>query len=267
MQIIPIKTRKIYPEDSLLEVFAEGLKKAQVKLQDGDIVAVVSKVVALTEGGLVNLGSTEGGSKKNLRSLVTKEADVIISPRSADFMLTMKNGILTPNSGIDQSNVPEGHAILWPRDAYDSAEKMRVTFKKFFGSKQASLKKIGILIFDSCVMPLRNGVVGVALGYSGFYGVEDYRGKRDLCGKVLRVTQKNIADGLATAATLVTGEGAESVPFVVIRGAPVKWVGRGSADSRDIRENPGEIKRAPNDCLYRELYPAKLLNASGGKSS
>lgn len=254
MQIIPIKTRKIQPKDSLLEVFTEGLKKAKVKLQDGDIIAVVSKVVALVEGGLVNLGSAEGDSKKNLRSLIVKEADVIISPRSADFMLTMKNGILTPNSGIDQSNIPEGHAIVWPRDAYDSAERMLVTLKK------KPLKKIGVLIFDSCVMPLRNGVVGVTLGYSGFCGVEDYRGKRDLFGKVLRVTQKNIADGLATAATLVTGEGAESVPFVVIREAPVKWVGHGSADSR-------EIQRAPGDCLYRDLYPTKLLNASGRKSA
>ncbi len=244
MQIIPIKTRKIYPEDSLLEAFAEGLKKAQVKLQDGDIVAVVSKVVALTEGELVHIGSTKD-SKKKLKNLIKEQSGYIFNTKSNEFLLTVKNGILTPNAGIDQSNIPEGYAITWPRDSYASAKKMRKHIQE-----KTQLKKIGVLIFDSCIMPLRNGVVGISLGYSGFQGVEDYRGKKDLFGKVLRVTQKNLADGLATAATLVTGEGSESTPFVIIRGAPVKW-------KNTI--NMSEMNCQPKECLYKDIYPDELL--------
>ena len=35
-------------------------------------------------------------------------------------------------------------------------------------------------------MPLRAGVVGVALGYAGFKGLRDYRGKEDIFGKKLK---------------------------------------------------------------------------------
>ncbi len=244
MQIIPIKTRKIQPKDSLLEVFAEGLKKAQVKLQDGDIVAVVSKVVALTEGRLVHIGSTKD-SKKNLLKLIKQESNCILNAKDDDFLLTIKNGILTPNAGIDQSNIPEGYAITWPHDPYSSAKKIRKHIQE-----KTQLKKIGVLIFDSCIMPLRNGVVGISLGYSGFQGIEDYRGKKDLFGKVLRVTQKNLADGLATAATIITGEGSESTPFVVIRGTSVKW-------KNTI--NMSEMSCQPKECLYKDLYPDEIL--------
>lgn len=244
MQIIPIKTRKIQPKDSLLEVFTEGLKKARVKLKDGDIVAVVSKVVALTEGRLVHIGSTKD-SKKNLVKLIKQESDYILNIKNGDFLLTIKNGILTPNAGIDQSNIPEGYAITWPHDSHSSAKKMRKHIQE-----KTRLKKIGVLIFDSCIMPLRNGVVGISLGYSGFQGVEDYRGKKDLFGKVLRVTQKNLADGLATAATIVTGEGLESTPFVIIRGASVKW-------KNTI--NMSEMNCQPKECLYKDLYPDEIL--------
>lgn len=248
MEIIPIKTRKITVKDSLVDVLQDALKKNNLTLQNGDIIAIVSKVVALTEGGLVDL------SKIKLEKLIQKEADMIFD--NADFSLTIKNGIFTPNAGIDQSNVPQGYALGWPRDAYKSAQELHKTLLVSSTHTQKNpplknhLKHLGILIFDSHIIPLRNGVTGIALGYAGFRGVEDYRGKRDLYKKPLRVTQKNLADGLASTATLVTGEGAESIPFVIIRGAPVKWV----AGSAHAKISHTEMQRKPSECLYNAIY-------------
>lgn len=252
MEIIPIKTRKIKPEDNLIDVLIDGLRAAKISLQNGDIVAIVSKIIALTEGGLIDIRGKKETSKKSrygvykdssaLLKYIESEADIGFDD---EMFLTMKNNIFTPSAGVDTSNVPEGYAIGWPKDAYASAEILRKKIESEYAKK-----KIGVLIFDSFIIPLRNGVTGISLGYSGFRGVEDYRGKKDLFGNTLRVTQKNIADGLSAAATVVTGEGRESIPFVIIRGAPVKFVKRVS---------PTEMICKPKDCLYRVLYPKKSL--------
>lgn len=258
MEIIPIKTRKIKPEDDLIAVLTRSLVAKKIKLQNGDIIAIVSKVVSLTEGGLRYVGAQKRSEKKSsqnqkgrygayqdsntLLEFIRSEADIVFDD---EMFLTIKNNIFTPAAGVDTSNVAQGYAIGWPKDAYTSAEVLR---KKILSTK---LNKLGVLIFDSYITPLRNGITGVALGYSGFHGVQDYRGKKDLFGNILKVTQKNIADGLAAAATLVCGEGGESIPFVLIRGAPVKWVNTTSAHREFLRT---QAIRNPQDCLYRVLY-------------
>ncbi len=257
MEIIPLKTRKIKPEDDLIEVLTDGLHTAKISLQSGDIVAIVSKIVALTEGGLVDVRGKNTSKKSRygaykdssaLLKYIESETDIGFDD---DMFLTIKNNIFTPSAGVDTSNVSEGYAIGWPKDSYKSADTLRKKILLNYEMSNAKLKNLGILIFDSCIIPLRNGVTGIALGYSGFQGVEDYRGKKDLFGNILRVTQKNIADGLAAAATVVCGEGRESIPFVIIRGAPAKSV---------LRVSRTEMTREPKDCLYRALYAKKLLS-------
>ena len=261
MLCLPLKTQKIQPNNVLIEVLHAALKKHRLVLKEGDVVCVVSKVVSLCEGGLVRVDGTgsAGGAKSAatrgvkrygayddsvaLTELIKAQADVVFP---GEMYLTVKDGMFTASAGVDTSNVPPGYAITWPRDAYASARAIWAALRRATG-----VKKLGVLIFDSGIMPLRNGVTGVVLGYAGFRGVEDYRGKRDLFGNILRVTQRNVADGLAAAATLVTGEGAESVPFVVIRDAPVKCT--------SAAVDPSEVKRQAEECLYSVLYPAKLL--------
>ena len=61
----------------------------------------------------------------------------------------------------------------------------------------------------------------------------DRRGEKDRCGRELQVTQVAIADGIAAAATLLMGEGAEGQPVVVARGLPRAWK-RDSARAADL---------------------------------
>jgi coenzyme F420-0:L-glutamate ligase/coenzyme F420-1:gamma-L-glutamate ligase len=111
--------------------------------------------------------------------------------------------------------------------------------------KHYKLKKLGVIISDSRIMPLRAGVVGVALGYAGFKGLRDYRGKKDIYGKKLKYTQTDIADSLATSAIVLMGEGSEKQPLCIIEDAPVVF---------SARTNPRELIVRPQDDMYRPLF-------------
>jgi len=261
-------------DDSLVKAFFESLKKQNLTLRDGDILLIVSKVVALTEGRLVKLSGKKLSGKKrygayrdsaDFSKLVKQEADIFFND---EMFLSVKNGIFTPSAGIDTSNIPDGYALGWPKNSYGSAALLRKKILQSLGA--SSIKNFGVEIFDSFIVPLRQGVTGISLGYSGFRGIEDCRGKKDLYGKPLRVTYRNIADSLAAAATLVCGEAGESIPFVLVRtvapsAVPGKAATRASTGITAIGGIAGikwtsakistqEIRRNPRDCLYRTLY-------------
>jgi F420-0:gamma-glutamyl ligase len=143
------------------------------------------------------------------------------------------------NAGIDESNAANGELILLPKDSFKSAGCIRKKLMKYFG-----LKKLGVVITDSRLMPLRAGVVGVAFGYAGFKGLRDYRGTKDIFGRTLTMSQTNIADSLATAAVLLTGEGNEQTPLALIRYAPVVFT---------HASNQKELHIDPKEDIYRWL--------------
>ncbi len=236
MELIPLKSPLIKANQDLTKILLGLLDKQEIELQEKDVLVISSKVVALSEGRIVNLSDVEitdevkqvkdakyvenlGKKGDAFKQLVLNEADQFLD--GENVYLTLKDKILIPHAGIDLSNTPEGTAIFWPENSFDSAEKLRTFFLKKF-----KLKELGIVIIDSHCQPLRAGVVGIALGWSGIEGVEDARGEKDLYGKELRVTQKNSADQLASAASLLMGEGGESVPFVLVKKAPVKFANK-----------------------------------------
>jgi F420-0:gamma-glutamyl ligase len=75
-------------------------------------------------------------------------------------------------------------------------------------------------------MPLRAGVIGVALGYAGFRGLRDYRGMPDIFGRKFKFSRTNIADSLATSAVCVMGEGNEQQPIAIIKDISIKFCDR-----------------------------------------
>ena len=124
------------------------------------------------------------------------------------------------NAGIDESNA-NGKLLLLPKDLFEVAEEIR---KRLMQAYQ--IKKLGVIITDSMILPLRTGVIGAACAYAGFRGVRDERGKKDLFGKMLSVTQINLADALAASAALLMGERSEKKPLCRIENAPVKFVSK-----------------------------------------
>jgi coenzyme F420-0:L-glutamate ligase len=128
------------------------------------------------------------------------------------FLLTSKDGLLTPNAGIDKSNARHGMVVLYPRRPAVSAWRIREALKFSVGVR------VGVIICDSRLSPTRRGTTGVAVAASGIEAVLDMRGRADLFGNVLKVTSQGVADDLSSAAEILMGESDESVPIVHVRG-------------------------------------------------
>ncbi len=207
MLVKAIKTRALIPpKDDLLSVIKESI----FDLKEKSIIIVTSKVVSIWEGNCVKISAV-----KNKENLVKKEADLfidkkIISKEAGYVMLTIKNNILIPTSGIDESNA-NGYYILWPKKPFASAKKIYDFIKKTYG-----LKAFGVIISDSHTTPLRTGIMGIGISYYGFNPLRDYRGKKDIFGRKLKMSQTNIVDSLSAAAVYEMGEGAEQTPIAII---------------------------------------------------
>lgn len=205
MLVRAIKTRPLIPpKDDLLSAIKESLLK--YKLKEKSIIVVTSKVVSIWEGRCVKISGELDKDK-----LIKKEAHKYldrVTPK--DVMLTIKNNILIPTSGIDESNA-NGYYILWPEEPFISAKKIYNFIKKEY-----KLKDFGIIISDSHTTPLRTGIMGIGIAYYGFYPLRDYRGKEDIFKRKLKMSQTNIIDSLSAAAVYEMGEGDEQKPVAII---------------------------------------------------
>ena len=253
MQLFPGKTPIIQANDNLVEILISSMKKQRLKPRNGDILVISSKVVALTEGRIVNYKTVNPSEKAKALAkqydlepgfveLVLQEADKIFGGVKR-AILTMKNNVFIANAGVDHSNAPENYAILWPKNPSTSVDNIRKEFKKRLNVN------IGVIICDSHCSPLRTGTTGFALATSGFNAVVDERGKSDLFSKRMRITQRAIADGLASAAVVVMGETNEKIPAVLIRDVPIQLTEQPSKSSTYF---------PPNECLFSSIYNEKV---------
>jgi coenzyme F420-0:L-glutamate ligase/coenzyme F420-1:gamma-L-glutamate ligase len=76
---------------------------------------------------------------------------------------------------------------------------------------------VAVVVADTMGRPLRNGIVGMAIGVSGLEPLRGYHGEEDAAGYTLRTTEVAVADELAAAADLVLGK-LDRVPAVLVRG-------------------------------------------------
>lgn len=209
----------------LIETLVTSLAAAEQALADGDVLAVSSKYLAISEGRVVSLAdvvvSPEAAAlaerysmNPRIAQLVYTEADHVFGGIPG-FLLTFKDGILSPNAGLDRSNIPNGYAVLFPQDPYASAARIREQVRARLGAD------VGVILTDSWLMPGRLGTTGVALATAGFRPIQDERGKTDLFGNPMQVTVRGVADTICAAAQLVMGERDEATPFAIVRNSGV----------------------------------------------
>jgi coenzyme F420-0:L-glutamate ligase / coenzyme F420-1:gamma-L-glutamate ligase len=211
--------------DNLPQLILEGLERAGFQLQDGDIITIASKIVSKSEGQFVRLADVSPSAEalevaekvaKDPRviELVLQESKSISRMRKGVLVTEHRLGFVSANSGIDASNVDESQekVLLLPIDPDASAEAIRQALKSKTGAEAA------IIIMDTHGRPFRSGNVGVAIGVAGMQALVDRRGEIDLFGRVLQATILGYADMVASAAHLLTGEGNEGLPVVLIRG-------------------------------------------------
>ncbi len=253
MKLYAIKTRIIRPNNNIVDVILKSVEKQDLQLEDGDILALTSKIVAYAEGRLVKLNDVKPSKKAaelaerfslkpEYAELILREADEICGGVEK-AVLTLKNGVLTANAGIDNKNAPENYVVLWLHNMAKWAEKIRNEIKSKTG------KKVAVLIVDSGLIPLRIGTTGLALAVAGFKPVKDCRGEKDLYGKPLIITRHAVADDLASAAHLLMGEAAEKTPVVLIREAPVEF--------SDSVYDSEDMVMPQKECIFMGALPKK----------
>ncbi|MBI5221689.1 MAG: coenzyme F420-0:L-glutamate ligase [Candidatus Magasanikbacteria bacterium] len=228
MLVRPIKTKLFKENENLLAFLDQYLPK----IKYGDVVVVTSKIVALSEGRFC-----VAKNEKFKEKMIKQESDFAIKTKYA--WLTIKDGDVLSSAGIDESNA-NGKLILLPKNNYKSAKIIHNYLRKKY-----NIKKIGVIITDSRLFPLRAGVVGIALGYYGFKGIKNYIGTPDLFGRKFKVSKTDIADSLATAAVLVMGEGTEKQPLCVISNAPIEFTDK---------TNRKELKIDIKEDIYKPLF-------------
>jgi coenzyme F420-0:L-glutamate ligase/coenzyme F420-1:gamma-L-glutamate ligase len=217
--------------DDLPTIILQSLGRASIVLQEGDILVIGQKIVSKAEGRMVNLASVvpsnravelaaETEKDPRMLELVLRESKSILRTRPGTIIVQHRLGFICANAGIDHSNVAgeaketEEWVLLLPEKPDRSADCIRLRLE------EASKVRLGVMIIDSHGRAWRLGTVGVAIGVAGLPALLDLRGKPDLFGYNLRITQVGVADELAAAASLVMGQAAEGTPVVHVSGFP-----------------------------------------------
>jgi coenzyme F420-0:L-glutamate ligase / coenzyme F420-1:gamma-L-glutamate ligase len=217
--------------DDVPALVARALSDAGLKLADGDVLVVTSKLLSRAEGRFVELPRVEPspraielgrevGKDPRAVELILRESTAVSRKAPGVLVVRHRLGFVVANAGIDASNsVPPGappHSGPWvlllPEAPDASAAAIRARVEADSGAK------IGVVITDSFGRPFRVGTVGVAIGVSGLPPVWDRRGEPDLFGRALETTITALADQVAAVADLVAGQAAERRPVTLVRG-------------------------------------------------
>lgn len=228
MIVKAIKTRIFLEGDDLFSFVTSHIKK----IPENSVIVITSKIVALAERRTVVIKNA-----KTKEKIIRSESSYALKTKYA--WLTIKDGMILPSAGIDESNA-KGKLILLPKDSFRTASLIRKKIKKYYG-----VRNLGVIVTDSKVTPLCLGVTGIALGYAGFQGLRDYRGKPDLYGKKWKFSSTDVADSLATAAVFLMGEGAEKLPLAIIKNAPIQFC---------ERVNRNELRIDIEDDMFKPFF-------------
>lgn len=257
----------VQPGDPLAALIAEALTRAELKLRDGDVIVVASKLVSRAESRFVDLeeiqpsaravevAATTGHDARHVEVILRESVTI---SRAAPGVLIVRHrlGFVVANAGVDFSNAqpldarprPSPDApgepppdapgagpwvLLLPSDPDGAARRLRAALTP---------RRIGVIVSDSFGRPFRLGSVGTAIGAAGLPALCDHRGAHDLFGRPLDHTQTALADQLAAVADLIAGQADEARGAVWIRG--VMW-----PHADDDRGAAALLRRAGED-LY-----------------
>jgi coenzyme F420-0:L-glutamate ligase/coenzyme F420-1:gamma-L-glutamate ligase len=261
MHLFSVKLPLIRKNDPLLEILLEVFKKEGIVLQEGDVIVFSEKIIATSQGRIINLSeiiNVSARAKKLAKKyemdekfveLIVQEASMILGGLP-HVILAKVDDFLIANAGIDQSNAGPENFVLLPKEikkvAWDYRERLR---------KEFNIDKLGVIIADSRVQPLRKGTIGIAIATAGFEPIEDMRGQPDLYGRSLQITMRAVADDLTSAAQFLLNEGNQQTPIVIIHGAKLVFT-----------ENPQTQTEMPAEqCLYMNIFSKYLLKKNRKK--
>lgn len=224
-------------------------------LEDGDIVAVTSKIVSKAEGRQVVAADREDAiTAETVRVVATRE-----HRGGVTRIVENRLGLVLAAAGVDSSNVPDGTVLLLPEDPDASALAIATALRERFGVR------VGVVISDTLGRPWRQGQTDVAIGAAGIRVLDDLRGSTDASGRRLDVTIAAVADEIAGAADLVKGKAAGR-PVAVVRGLGHLVGELDEPGARSIvRPAEEDMFRLGSNEAWDEGYRAGLRAREGGR--
>ncbi len=199
------------------------LLSEKTELKEHDIVVISSTIVSKSEGRILSLddvnvtkkakiiAKTNDNDPRFVQAVLDESEEILLE--SPFLLVRTKNGSICVNAGIDRSNV-EGsdNVLLLPEDPDKSALELKEAIFKLTG------KKVSVIITDTNGRAFRLGQTGAAIGIAGIKATRDWRGTKDLFGRVLEVKNEAIVDEIAGFANILMGEGSGGTPIVIVRG-------------------------------------------------
>ncbi len=233
----------VQPGDDVAGLILRSLCEAGTTLASGDVLVVTSKIVSKAEGRWLDIRTVSPGEQARelaeatgkdprLVEVILQQSVALSRYRQGVLIVRHRLGFTSANAGVDHSNVgPDGDnwVLLLPEDPDNSAKKLRDDLRERAGVE------VGIVLSDTHGRPFRSGNVGVAIGVAGIPAILDLRGQADLFGRELQATVIAVADAIASAAGLVSGEADEGRPVVLLRGLSFP---AGNGRAADLNRDP-----------------------------
>jgi coenzyme F420-0:L-glutamate ligase/coenzyme F420-1:gamma-L-glutamate ligase len=205
------------------------IRTAAPELRDGDVLVVTQKAVSKAEGQVVDLATIEPGARAlelagahsdpRVVEVILRESVRVVRQRGPLLITETHHGFVCASAGVDRSNAPRPDSVvLLPRDPDASAARLRYDLETATGTRLA------VIIADTMGRPLREGIIGTAIGSSGLAPLRDLTGLVDPNNYELSSTIVAIADEIASAADLVIGKFGR-VPAALFRGLGVSGDG------------------------------------------
>jgi coenzyme F420-0:L-glutamate ligase/coenzyme F420-1:gamma-L-glutamate ligase len=219
----------VSPGDDITLIVETALDRSEIVLEPGDVIVITQKIVSKAEDRYVDLEKVipseyarcladEVEKDPRLVEVILSESTDVVRKSTGILVTEHRLGFVLANAGVDSSNIDqsEGHSrvLLLPTDPDKICGEIRNRIETETGVC------VGIIINDSHGRAWRNGTVGVALGSAGLPALLDLRGRPDIFGTDLKITQIGLADEIAAAASVLMGQGDEMRPVVHVRGVP-----------------------------------------------
>ena len=224
--------------DDVADLVLKALQHNGIKLIDGDILVVSSKIVSKAMG-------LSAPSARQADVVLSQTVRVVAERTTASGVTRIVESVAGPvmtAAGVDASNTADESIVLTLPDDPDAvaAEILRGV-QSGWATLSGDRPRLGVVLSDTAGRPWRIGQTDFALGAAGIQVLDDLRGSRDANGRVLSVTERCVADEIAAAADLVKGK-ANGIPAAHIRGLSryVLDIEAASGAKELVRTGPGD---------------------------
>lgn len=200
-----------------------GMICDRISPEDGDVIVIASTIIGKAEGAVFSLDDvipgehalqiacSNGKDPRFVQAVLDRSVEFLLE--SPMMLVQTSNGHVCINAGIDDSNVDDGLLVDLPSDPDASARNIGIGIERICGSQ------VSVIITDTNGRAFKIGQTGVAIGVYRIHPIKNWRGRPDLFGNILEITEEAVADEIASAANLLMGEGDGGYPVVVVRGS------------------------------------------------